>query len=262
MSLNEKDIETITTQFYEAERLSLRVPPLPERYPGIQLDDVYRCQDLLVKRKEAKGFQVCGVKVGSTNPKVQAHFGIKEPVCDRLFRQTCWEGGATVSTKSWMAPKLECEIAFRIARPLAGPGVTPESALAAVSGVMGAFEIIDPRSAKPDFGPIDLVADNTVNAGCVVGTEVPITRDLDLSKVSAAFSRNGGTPVKGTGANVLGSPLNVLVWLANWLGAHGRSLNPGDVVLTGSLVDIFPIEAGDRFEATYSTLGRLTVSFN
>lgn len=262
MSLNEKDVEAIATQFFEAERTRSRVPVLPGRYPGIDLEDAYRAQDLLVARKEAAGFTISGMKVGSTNPKVQAHFGIKEPVCGRLFRQTRWDSGATVATKSWMAPKLECEIAFRIARPLAGPGVTPESALAAAGAVMGAFEIIDPRSAAKDFGPIDLVADNTVNAGCVIGPEYPVTQDIGLANVTVAFARNGGTPARGTGANVLGSPLNVLAWLANWLGARGRALSPGSIVLTGSLVDIFPIEPGDRFEATYSTLGRVAVAFN
>jgi 2-keto-4-pentenoate hydratase len=40
--------------------------------------------------------------------------------------------------------------------------------------------------------------------------------------------------VEGTGAKVLGDPVEAVRWLANELALHGRGLAAGDVVITGA----------------------------
>jgi 2-keto-4-pentenoate hydratase len=59
----------------------------------------------------------------------------------------------------------------------------------------------------------------------------------------------------GTGNAVLGNPLNSLVWLAGKLGAYGRRLRAGEIVMTGSFTRQFPIAPGDRIETVFSGLG-------
>jgi 2-keto-4-pentenoate hydratase len=58
---------------------------------------------------------------------------------------------------------------------------------------------------------------------------------------------------------VLGNPLNSIQWLAGKLVEYGRSLRPGDIVMTGSFVRQFPLHPGDAAVAEFSGFGRVEV---
>jgi 2-oxopent-4-enoate/cis-2-oxohex-4-enoate hydratase len=66
---------------------------------------------------------------------------------------------------------------------------------------------------------------------------------------------------EGTGAAALGSPLIAVAWLANTLGAYGVTLDVGDIVLSGSLVPLEPVQPGDRMRLTVEGIGRASVRF-
>ena len=63
----------------------------------------------------------------------------------------------------------------------------------------------------------------------------------------------------GLGSAVLGNPMNSIRWLAEKLGQHGRRLRPGDIIMTGSFVRQFPLQAGDIAVAEFSGIGRVEV---
>ena len=60
---------------------------------------------------------------------------------------------------------------------------------------------------------------------------------------------------EGSGANVLGDPRNVLVWLANALSERGLGLKAGQVVTTGSAADVIQVNSGDEVIADFGSLG-------
>jgi 2-keto-4-pentenoate hydratase len=61
---------------------------------------------------------------------------------------------------------------------------------------------------------------------------------------------------------VLGSPVNALVWLANTVGPMGIDLEPGHVVLPGSMTRAIPVEPGDTVVANVAGLGSVTAVFD
>lgn len=260
MTLDAKTAETLAQAFLDAERTRRPIAPVGTAHPGMTLADAYRVQAAGVAKRCAQGWVVCGMKAGSTSRAAQKRFGSKEPVCGHLFEQCRIANGGAVAIGTLIDPKVECEIAFRLGADLKGPGVTAEDALAAAATIMGAFEIIDSRTQDWRLGLVELVADNAVNAGFVLGPERPLD-GLDPAAVMVAFAKNGGEPARAAGAAVLGNPANVVAWLANWLGAQGRILSKGSIVLSGSLGAIFPAAAGDRFEAAFDPLGTVAVSF-
>jgi 2-keto-4-pentenoate hydratase len=77
----------------------------------------------------------------------------------------------------------------------------------------------------------------------------------DLTAIEALVSVNGQVIGTGTGAAVLGNPLNSIVWLAAKLGAYGRRLKAGDLVMTGSFTRQFPFTPGDVVKTEFSDLG-------
>ena len=61
-------------------------------------------------------------------------------------------------------------------------------------------------------------------------------RRSDLALVEGVIWKNGQPVDRGVGSDVLGHPLEALVWLANHLIAQGDCVRAGDLVMTGSLV--------------------------
>jgi 2-oxo-3-hexenedioate decarboxylase/2-keto-4-pentenoate hydratase len=125
--------------------------------------------------------------------------------------------------------------------------------------VCAAIELVDDRNA--DYGGLDcgsVVADNSWNAGVVLGAFVPPPSALD-AVVGVAY-QDGVEIGRGTGADALGHPFEALAWLANHLALQGDGLKKGDIVMTGSIVTTrFPqAEFSYRFDVT--GLGSVEVS--
>jgi 2-keto-4-pentenoate hydratase len=70
---------------------------------------------------------------------------------------------------------------------------------------------------------------------------------------------NGQLKDEGSGAAVLGHPLNALTWLANALNARELGLKAGDRITTGVTTDIYLAGAGDLVEADFGPVGRVTL---
>jgi 2-oxopent-4-enoate/cis-2-oxohex-4-enoate hydratase len=73
---------------------------------------------------------------------------------------------------------------------------------------------------------------------------------------------NGQVVATGAGAAALGSsPISCVVWLANTLGRFGVPLKAGEVILSGALVPLQPVKAGDYMSVSIGGIGRTAVRF-
>ncbi|MBX6343189.1 MAG: 2-hydroxypenta-2,4-dienoate hydratase, partial [Thermomicrobiaceae bacterium] len=59
----------------------------------------------------------------------------------------------------------------------------------------------------------------------------------------------------------LGHPARAVAWLANKLAEFGVALQPGDIVLSGSLGRAVPAQANDIFVFEFHGLTPITVRF-
>lgn len=139
--------------------------------------------------------------------------------------------------------------------------MTASEAGRAVGKVRASLEIIDSRIADWRITIVDTIADNASCGAFVLGAEAAWPSGLDLARVECILTRNGSVLGTGRGSAVLGSPLNALAWLANTLGERGVGLEAGQVVLPGSLTAAVPVQAGDRFEASFTGLGSVSTTF-
>jgi len=261
MPLQANQIAELAELYLRAEQSATPAEPIRDRFPDLGEEDAYAVQAELVRRKEAAGARLVGRKGGATNPAAQANFGLSQAVYGALFDRGALVSGSAVEASALIHPRLECEVAFRMARDLAGPGVTPETALAAVAGAMAAFEVVDARTAGWAAKMPEMLCDNVFQARYAVSETLVPVGGLDLAAISVVLHKNGAEAARATGANVLGSPANALAWLANRLAEHGQSLRAGDLVLAGSLTPLVPVAAGDVVEATFDHLGSVRLSF-
>jgi 2-keto-4-pentenoate hydratase len=257
-----------------AARLTAAAPPPPftgDMPSGLRPqteDDAYRIQRALETRLAERGFgPTIGWKVGATTPGMQRLLKMPGPGAGRMFRSSRVEPGSRLDPRRFRRLGIECEIAVTLSRGLdarARP-VTLEEAAAAVGEMRPAIEIVDDRYGG-DFGAIgapSLIADNLFHMGLVLGEPPDRAPSPDeLPSLVGVTLANGREMGRGTGADVLAHPLQSLVWLANRLGQLGRTIEAGEIVMTGSLPLPYWIAPGDRIEIRIDRLGSAAVSFD
>lgn len=234
------------------------ISPIVEDFPEATISDSYRIQQEQVRQWVATGDQVKGHKVGLASLAMQRQMGVHQPDYGHLLASMFHLEHMPFDASGYLQPRIEPEIAFVLGRALSGPGVTVADAMRAVDFVVPALEIVDSRIRDWKISIVDTVADNASSGGVVLGSRPTRLDTLDLRTVGCTFHINGETVSTGAGGAVLGSPINALVWLANTVGPLGITLEPGHVVLPGSMTRAEPIKAGDTVVAAMGQLGSVT----
>jgi 2-oxopent-4-enoate/cis-2-oxohex-4-enoate hydratase len=249
-------------ELYAALRARRAVPPITGRVADVTIDDAYRVSRRMLERRLADGERVVGKKIGVTSEAVQRMLDVHQPDFGFLTDAMMFDSGAEIPIDALLIqPRAEGEIAFVLARDLEGPGVTEADVLDATRWVRSCFEIVDSRVRDWKIRIQDTVADNASSGVFVLGRDEVDPRAVDLVGCRIAIVKNGAPLSQGVGAAALGSPLASVAWLANTLSRFGIALRAGEVILSGSLVPLEPVRAGDRMSLSLEGVGTASVGF-
>jgi 2-oxopent-4-enoate/cis-2-oxohex-4-enoate hydratase len=256
-------IEELGDELYDALRTRRTITPLTERWPEITIEDAYHVSLRMVQRRvEDDGERIIGKKIGVTSLAVQEMLGVFQPdfgyLTDRMLYPS---GGPMPISEQLIQPRAEGEIAFKLKKDLNGPGVTNADVLEATEYVMACFEVVDSRIRDWKVKIQDTVADNASCGLFVLGDQHADPAGLDFPSLRMRVYKNGEPLSEGFGSAALESPLNCVSWLANTLSKFGITLNAGDVVLSGSLVPLEPVVAGDEMHLEVDGIGTADVRF-
>jgi 2-keto-4-pentenoate hydratase len=252
----------LADELWEADRAAKPISPLTDRHADLTIEDAYAIQTINIDRRIAAGQRVIGRKVGLTSKPMQDLLGVDEPDFGVLTDEMIVEDGDLIALSRLVQPRVEAELAFVMARDLAGPGVSTPTALDAIAGALPAVEVVDSRVADWKIKLVDTVADNASSGLLVVGGRMRPVTELDLRLLGVVVSRNGEVIDTGAGAAALGNPARCVAWLANKLGSFGAGLKAGDIVLPGAVHKMVPVQPGDVFRAEFAHLGPVTVRFS
>ncbi len=254
------ELEAVIESFWEATRQGIYYPP--EWKGKLTVDQGYRVQLGLLERYVASGERHAGWKVGLTATAIQQQIGFHEPVFGFLLERGNHRSPAVLAAEELLAPSFEPELCLTVGKPLQGPGVSPEQARAAISVVQPAFEIVEKRGDFAVDPPLSL-ADNVQKKCFVTGPETPLGPEyppLSLTRVEIIIN---GESVERAGADsVMGDPAASVAWLANRLADFGKSLQPGERIMSGSFTKQFPICQGDLMEARFEPFGEVSVEIH
>ena len=223
-----------------------------------------RKEGYAIQAELEKSGKLFGWKIAATSEAGQKHINVAGPIAGRILSQTVIADGGTAAMHGNEMRVAEPEFCFRMARDLPPRPLAYSVAevLDAVATLHPAIEIPDSRFA--DFvsaGEAQLIADNACAHLFVLGAAtVADWRKRDLVEEKPVITMRGRTFV-GHGKNVLGDPRVALAWLANELRELGITLRAGEVVTTGTCHPPLPIASGDRMEADFGVLGRVSVGF-
>ena len=258
-------IDDAATELLDMRASRRVVADLPMSLRPQTLADAYAIQDRVVDALLAQaGGRCIGFKAACTNEIAQAALQIDRPVFGRLMSQTTSDSGATLAADQFTHRVIEAEFAFRVGvdvEPVNG-GHGPATIAEHIDALMPSIEIVDHRFESWAVGALRVAADNAIHGWWLRGEPVTDWRDHDLAASAVSVTRNGDLVTTGSGAAVLGHPLNVMAWLADELPRFGLRLRKGDVVTTGVATDVFEAAAGDRCVADFGPFGTVTVAFD
>ena len=232
------EIEDAAQRLFAAERNRRQIRLLSLDFPKATMDDAYKVQAALVKKKRDAGAIAKGWKIGLTSKAMQSALNIDIPDSGILFDDMFFADGGTVPANRFIQPRIEAEIAFVMKAPLRGPNATIFDVLNATDYITPALEILDTRIERvnKETGKVrtffDTISDNAANAGIVLGGRPIRPQEADMRWIGAIVSRNAEVEETGLGAGVLNHPAMGIVWLANRLHAYGMEIAAGEGVVT------------------------------
>lgn len=239
-------------------RTGVAAQPLGD--PGFSERDAYLAQRIFLAGLEPEEV-VVGHKVALTTKASRDHLGVHEPCYGHILDRCVYPSDSDVPIGSLTAPHIEAEIAFVLGADLCGPGVTPVDVMRAARGVMPSLELVDLKVEGEGIRATDVIIHNALHGGLVAGSRLCPLEGLDLQYEGVTVELNGELHGSGTGFEVMGNPINPIVWLANKLAESGDCLRAGETIISGAMVTPAKLKPGDWVKVTYSRMGSVGARF-
>ena len=229
----------------------------------LEVPQAYQAAFALRRLREVRGERVAGYKIGFTNRTIWERYAVFAPIWGPVYDTTltfCEDAGeVTLSPTS--LPRLEPECAFGMrATPPHEPSL--EQLFDCVDWLAPSFEVVQSHQPGWRFTAAQTVADGALHGRLLVGHRTPVR---ELAGTGAALDAAlAATPIRllkgdeekdrGVGANVLDGPLHALLhFVLEMQRIPGApSLQPGDVVTTGTWTDAWPLEPGETWRAEFA----------
>lgn len=223
---------------------------------GLDVDDAYAVQQLLIDRRTSRGERYLGPKLGFTSYAKMAQMGVSEIIVGQLTTTMRIDDGGAVDLAELIHPRIEPEVAFRLSCDVDphDPAVNIE---ACVDAMAPALEVIDSRYRDFRFSLADVVADNTSAARFVLGPWIPF--DSDIGNRGVLLEVDGAIVETGSTAAILGHPVRALHALVAIAARYGVGLPAGAIVLAGAATAATPVSHPATIQAHVSGLGRVSV---
>jgi 2-oxo-3-hexenedioate decarboxylase len=263
--LTAADEARVARELLDAQERGASLPPPSARDPGFDEACAWRVAAEQVRLRRARGERCLGRKIGFTNRGIWAEYGATAPIWGHVYDRTLLWARAprtALSLAGSARPRIEPELAFRLARPLPAGVRDPVAILACVEWVAASFEIVDCHFADWRFRSADSIADFALHWRLLLGEPHALQgHDLarlarQLAECQVTLRRGERVMDRGVGANALGHPALALAHLALLLARQPdfEPLAAGEIVTTGTLTAALPVRAGEVWSSEYAGL--------
>jgi 2-keto-4-pentenoate hydratase len=236
--------------------------PIRSLLPKGDLDAAYAVQAIVTQRALESGRRLVGRKIGATAAAMRKQLGVKEPNYGVLFADMARNEDEEISYGDLMQPTIEAEVAFIVGRDLREPQMTMADMVLAIDYAVVSIEICCSRFRNRDFDLVDAIADNACSGLDILGS-TPVSLSNFDARLCGVMMERAGEPISvGAGAASMGNPVNAALWLARKMVHVGLPLKQGDVILSGALGPMVPVEPRDSIEVRINGLGSIRAIFS
>ncbi|MFP8879468.1 MAG: hypothetical protein AAEJ52_23160 [Myxococcota bacterium] len=230
--------------------------PLPSQaIEGLDVDIAYEIQRELVAQRLSSD-EVAGFKAGATSAPAQRMLGLEAPFTGVLFANGRRENGVSIAATDFRGLVLETELCFRIGSAIARRVPDVKALREHIDACRPAIELADAGGyGAAKFTGLDLIAGNGASAAVLLGAEAD-WQSPAIDELAVSFSRDGELLHEAMSGDLMGGQWQALLWLVNAVIDQGYELEPGHLLLTGSLGSGHPGLPG-RYVADYGAFGRI-----
>ncbi|MEI7447457.1 MAG: fumarylacetoacetate hydrolase family protein [Burkholderiales bacterium] len=252
------DIEHAADTLWAGIRRGEHMPA--DWFGRLSLAEGYAVNLAILRRRIADGDAQAGWKVGLTADAMRAQWGIPEPCFGVLLRSGHRPSGHRFVFDALIAPGIENELCATIGETLRGPGLGAADAARAVASIAPALEVVEVRGDFSRDLPLAM-ADNAQQKAFVTGGETRFDAAVALERATVTVSFGEAVRDRASGAEVMGSPLNSIAWLANKLAEFDLALEAGMRVMSGSFTKQYRVARGDVVRAAFEPFGEVRADF-
>jgi 2-keto-4-pentenoate hydratase len=225
-------------------------------------EQAYALQGEVARLREERGERIIGYKIGCTSRAVQDQLGIREPIFGRVFDTNCFPAASRLGHARFANLAIEGELAIRLSQDLPRSPLSDEEYIGSVESIFPVIELhhyVLPVNRHP-VAP--LIASGGMHAGLVLAVRettcsdrVPVVTELDVA-INDRITGKTSQPWTMSG------PATALRWLSARLAEWGLQLLPGQLILSGSALPLFPAGPGSRVVAEARPLGTSSVEID
>jgi 2-keto-4-pentenoate hydratase len=265
--MNDAQFEAASLALAAARREARSIQDWPEERLPRDLAEAYRLQAAVVGELGP----VAGWKVAAVTPAQRTALAVDRPIGAALLRRWLHDARrapARLRGADFIAPKLECEIAFELGSelpPRRGRAYSRDEVRAATAALRLAVEIVDSRLPR-GLGALAELADGFNNGALVAGPALAAWDAVDFAQLGIVLTRThagrSDEVARGSAKAILGGdPFAAVVLLANAPPDATRGLVAGDIVTTGSCTGAPALPGPGAYRAEFAQIGRVEFVF-
>lgn len=234
------------------------MPSATRLTPDLSEDGAYRIQRVWIRHRLASGETIAGFKAGFMTPTAQASTKLGHPAFGVLLKSASVPSPARLREADFGKPMIETEIGFEFGHAIKHKVRSIADLQRSVRAIRPTIELPDAAIEPSDRPGIDLIAANIVASRYVPGPATTVRKDLRTATVT--LKREDEIINQGSGRDADGDPWRSLLWVVNAAVAQGYRIEPGQIIITGTLGAAQPATSG-HYIADYGDLGSVRFEF-
>ena len=226
----------------------------------ISNEDALLIQSSVARLRQKRGEEIIGYKIGCVSRDTQKKMGFTQPASGYLWKNELHNSGVILNKKDYTNPAMEAEFGVILNRDIKPDLASFDFILQSIEGIYPLIEIHNLVFYGNEPYGAELLANNAIHAGVVLGPETKLSSDKIETDLKLIYDQE----VMDTWNNKIW-PVDMLLEL-NWLikeqARNNNYLKKGDLILTGAYGFPVPINDKKLVEVTSSAFGDVTATFD
>ena len=222
-------------------------------------EDALHIQSKVTKLRIGRGEKVIGYKIGCVAKETQKKMGFNQPAWGTLWNSELYESGTRLEKKNYSNPAMEAEFGVKLNRDIDPKLVSFEYILESIDYIYPLIEIHNLVFNGDEPYGAELLANNALHAGVVLGPKNKISKDKKITDLKLIFDNQ-----------IVDSwydkkwPLDMLSeveWLVKEQEKISNILKKNDLILTGAYGFPIPINSNSLIQVSSSKFGNVECKF-
>ena len=226
----------------------------------ISNEDALLIQSNVARLREKRGEVIIGYKIGCIAKDTQKKMGFIQPACGYLWKSELYTSGVTLNKKNYTNPAMEAEFGIILNRDIKAELSSFDYILESIEGIYPLIEIHNLIFYGDNPHGAELLANNAIHAGVVLGTETKLPTDKIETDLKLIYDNE----IIDTWNNKIW-PVDMLSevnWLVKELSKNNNYLKKDDLILTGAYGFPVPINDKTLIQVSSSEFGDVEAKFN